>query len=312
MTNRTTQKLCPMNLRPQTLARCGGFTLVELVIVIVLTGIVAAMTAVFITRPISGYVDLTRRARLVDATENALRRMARDIRIALPNSVRVTDSGTGASFALEVLPTLFGGRYITGTGTAACDLDLSGADTDFTINGLFQGLTLPRSGTADRLVINNLGTGGQDDVYSATTASPSVVSPKDGLTTITFTLSAVVACAGFHRITLNPGYQFKSASPRARVFVVQTPVTYLCDTAAGTLTRYADYAIQAAQPTTAATLNALPGVTSGIVTDRVVACSVTTTTSVVQQRGIVTLSLTLAEQGEQVRLIQQVQLDNSR
>jgi len=293
----------------------AGFTLVELVIVIVLTGIVAAMTAVFITRPISGYVDLTRRARLVDATESALRRMARDIRIALPNSVRVTDSGTGASFALEVLPTLFGGRYITGTGTAACDLDLSGADTGFAINGLFQGLTLPRSGTADRLVINNLGTGGQDDVYTATTASPSVVSPKDGSTTISYSLSALNECVpGFqvHKIALNPGYQFKGASPHARVFVVQTPVTYLCDTAAGTVTRYADYAIQAVQPTTAATLNALPGVTNGIVTDRVTACSVTTSTLQVQQRGIATLSLTLAEQGEQVRLIQQVQLDNSR
>ena len=290
----------------------AGFTLVELIIVIVLTGVVAAITAAFITRPIEGYVDLTRRAALVDSAESALRRMARDIRIALPNSVRVTNTASG--YALEMLPTLDGGRYFT-TGVAACNLNLAGADLEFAINGLFQGLTLPRSGTADRLVINNLGSGGQDDAYTALTGSPSVVSPKDGSTTISFSLSAVGECVpGFsvHKITLNPGYQFKQNSPLQRLFVIQTPVTYLCDKSAGTLTRYADYAIQSAQPTTAAVLNALADVTSAVVANYVNACSATTTAGQVQQRGLVTLDLGLADQGETIRLIHQVQLDNSR
>lgn len=309
MTRRAIHKPCPRNLRPPTLALRAGFTLVELVIVIVLTGIVAAMTAVFITRPISGYVDLTRRARLVDVTESALRRMARDIRIALPNSVRVTDSGTGASFAIEVLPTLDGGRYFAGTGTPGRDLDITIADTDFEINGCFQGLTAFQP--THRLVINNLGTAGNDNVYTAVGAQ-SVVTLSAG-TTLTLSVNPVGACGSggrVHHINLNPGYRFKQYSPLSRLFVIEGPVSYVCNTATGTLTRHQGYAIQIAQPTDAAV--APLSAVSALVTDRVTACTVTTSAPQVQNRGIVTLSLTLAEQGEQVRLIQQVQLDNSR
>lgn len=52
----------------------------------------------FISRPMEGYVDLKRRAELVDQAEMSLRRMQRDIRTALPNSVRIFDSGKGVEF----------------------------------------------------------------------------------------------------------------------------------------------------------------------------------------------------------------------
>ena len=52
------------------------------------------MVAVFISRPMQGIIDTTRRAGLADAADTALRRMSRDIHRALPNSVRVTQSGS--------------------------------------------------------------------------------------------------------------------------------------------------------------------------------------------------------------------------
>src|SRR5205814_7956125 len=66
-----------------------GFTLLEAVLVIAMTGIVAAMVAVFIRAPVNAYVDQARRAELSDAADTALRRMAREVQRALPNSVRV-------------------------------------------------------------------------------------------------------------------------------------------------------------------------------------------------------------------------------
>ena len=72
-----------------------GFTLVEAIVVIVITGIIAAGVAVFIRAPVEGYVDSVARAELTDAADTALRRLSRDVNSALPNSLRgrvVTDA----------------------------------------------------------------------------------------------------------------------------------------------------------------------------------------------------------------------------
>ncbi|MEX1993814.1 MAG: prepilin-type N-terminal cleavage/methylation domain-containing protein, partial [Steroidobacteraceae bacterium] len=57
-----------------------GVTLIELIIVITITAIVAVGVSVFISRPIEGYVDAARRAELTDIADTALRRMTRDLR----------------------------------------------------------------------------------------------------------------------------------------------------------------------------------------------------------------------------------------
>jgi MSHA biogenesis protein MshO len=304
---------------------CAGFTLIELIIVIVIIGVVATMIGALIRLPVQGYVDLGRRAALVDSAEGALRRMARDIRIALPNSVRITNTANG--YALELIPTLDGVRYSV-AGTALQALNFTVADTDFDIVGCFKGdyfndplNPLPRSTTTHRLVIDNLGINDAScptacNVYTAAGAQ-SVVTPAAG-TTITYTISPATGACGtggrVHHINLNPGYQFNLPSPRQRLLVfdtTQAPISYLCNTTTGTLTRYAGYAISAAQPTDPA-VAPLNAATPARVADHVNACSATTTTSDVQTRGLVTLDISLADQGETVRLIHQVQLDNSR
>lgn len=93
--------------------RPAGFTLFELVIVIALTGIIASSLVVFFTPAVNAYFDSRRRAELTDSADTALRRMARDIRLAVPNSIRSPNSQ-----CFELLPTLTGGRYRMGPHTA--------------------------------------------------------------------------------------------------------------------------------------------------------------------------------------------------
>lgn len=91
-----------------------GFTLVELVMVIAITGILAASITVFLVPMINAYFDTRRRADLTDMADTALRRMGQDIRRAVPNSVRwVSDT------CFELVPTIAGGRYRTGPNTTA-------------------------------------------------------------------------------------------------------------------------------------------------------------------------------------------------
>src|SRR5205085_1775989 len=166
----------------------GGHTLLELVMVIVVLGVIGVTFGFFIVPAVNANQAVERRAALVDSGEIALRRMARDIRIALPNSVRVSyTAGTG--FAIEMIPTLDGGRYCL-TGDANCAgaaqvLSLGSSDTDFDILGCFRnasftGATFPS--TAFRLVIGD----SNGSVYSASGAN-AVVTP----TTTTVTLSTV-------------------------------------------------------------------------------------------------------------------------
>ncbi len=295
--------------------RVAGFTLVELVVVILIMGVLGAMLATFITRPVEGYRDLARRTALVDAAESALRRMQRDIRIALPNSVRVTNLG-GGGFALEMLPTLDGGKFRVGAAAPLCErLRFDAADTNYDIIGGFHNIT-PGVYTNFRMVVNNRGTPGNN----AYEGSASVITPLGTTVTITRPASDYAPCPGAamnDHVNLSVGHQYGgSAALNRRVYVITTPVTYLCtpnasDPAAGTLIQFSAYNISSVQPTDPAA-PPLATTTSALIANRVSACTVMTSTSDVRGRSLVTLTLDLAEEGEQIRLINQTQLNNSR
>jgi len=84
-----------------------GFTLVELVVVIVVFGIIAYLGAVLIGNFVGGYVGASRRQELASAGRLAVERMTREIHRALPNSVRVSGAGSQVTF----LRVAVGGRY---------------------------------------------------------------------------------------------------------------------------------------------------------------------------------------------------------
>src|SRR5262245_5027736 len=87
--------------------RHEGFTMVEVVVVIAIAAIVAGFSAVLIREPLLAYNDVARRRELVVSAETALERLARDVRRALPNSLRVAPGGR----VLEYLDVSEGARY---------------------------------------------------------------------------------------------------------------------------------------------------------------------------------------------------------
>jgi MSHA biogenesis protein MshO len=269
--------------------RQNGFTLIEAVIVILITSIIVVAIAVFIQAPIRGYKDTARRAEMVDIVDTSLRRIGRDLRIALPNSVRVTGGGQ----VIELLLTRNGGRY---RAEGADNLNFTAADTSFDILG--PAITFA---TGDQIVVYNLGVTGAD-AYSGNTASTDNRRAYNGV---------VGAPVTNVQITSTNRFPFESASKRFQV--VEGPVTYICDLVAGTLYRYSGYPITASQASvdTDAELMALAGVQRSLMAKNVSTCQFTYDASVAAQRsGLVTLRLTLTQQNESVSLYHAVHVNN--
>lgn len=283
--------------------RARGFTLVELVISISLGAIVLSFAAMFITTPMQTYGAQTRRAALVDSADSILRLMGRDVRRALPNSLRIASNGNVV--ALELLLTVDAVRYRDDDAAATPndDLDFSAPDTQFTTLGQFQ--DVPRVGgtfssPSYYLSIYNVGIAGANAYELA-----NVITPAG--TTITITTDA----AGTDRVTLNPAMQFAYGSPAHRVYLVSGPVTYLCDTNSKTIRRYAGYGISSSQPTSAADI---PGAVVGLIAKGVSACNFSYTAGTAQRAGLATLDVTVADDpnssSERVRLLHQVHMEN--
>ncbi|RUO45395.1 PilW family protein [Idiomarina aquatica] len=87
---------------------CKGFTLVELVIAIILLAIVGTFSFRFIGLGADVFRDASARSQLVSQSRFALERLSRELRNALPLSVRVYDG----QHCIEYTPILTSGEYI--------------------------------------------------------------------------------------------------------------------------------------------------------------------------------------------------------
>lgn len=280
--------------------RASGFTLVEAVIVIALSGIVAVAVIALVTQPIEGMLGQSRRARLVDVADNALRMIGRDIHRALPNSVR--DCGGAGCQSIEMLNTVDGAMYRDGPGNQAATngpehrLEFNRADDSWNALGTFPSLS---AGTSYpyRIAISNTGQTGAD---AWDTASPSVMSGAG------FTIQDPGASPTEHQVVLDTAFQFQHESPNQRMFVVDEAVGYGCVDTTGdgnidSLLRYSGYAFDSSLPPS--------NFANGVPLAREVAgCDF----DVDRRWGIATLVLLMqAPEGGALRLLHQVMVENS-
>lgn len=264
-----------------------GFTLVEAIIVIVITGVIAAVVAVFIRAPVDSYFDSVARAELTDAADTALRRISRDLRLALPNSIRVNGN------FIELLLTSDGGRYLDESDNPTAGSNIldfaSAANRTFDIVGF----AMPAIQPGTSIVVYNLGIAPANAYCSGTAGCNN---------------RAVVESVAGGTVTLvaNPFPGGALRSPSNRFQVVTTPVTYGCN--GGVLTRFWGYPItetQVAPPTGA-------GVQSAVLA-RGATCNFAYTNQANVRSGLVGVGITLTGAGNAgaVALFQQVHVDNT-
>lgn len=251
--------------------------------VIAIAGIVMAIAAIFIVPAITAYFSTATRARLGDEADTALRRIGRDLAAALPNSVRVS------GMSVELIPVSSAARYAV--GTEADDPLLFGtADTSFAIVGP----PLRLASGNQRLAWYNLGNGVPDaDAY--TLANVRVASNAAGNTN-----SVTISGAALPNALQAPPY---------RVYAIEQPVTYRCDTTAQTLTRYTGYGFSSVQP------DPPTGGSAAVLAQHVTACNFNYSSTAISARyALVTLSLQLSATNggaaETISLYHAVHVDN--
>lgn len=262
-----------------------GFTIVEMIVVITVVGILAAAAAMFIRNPTQAYFDVENYANLTDRADTALRRVSREMRNALPNSVRVTTNG--ADSFIEFIPVTAAGRYRAEVGNNATDNPLdftNNADTSFDVLGAAVNIT-----AGNQLVIYNLGVAGVD-AYEG--SNRRVLTTAGTLSTLGFT-----------------GGMFPQPSPSSRFYVVATSTTFACDMTNRRLVMYSGYAIQSAQPASISALDALA--TGRQIAANVTSCQMRYVPGALQRSGIVVIYLGLTQDAAKVNLMHQVNVVNS-
>ena len=263
--------------------------------VIIILGVIGGTVAVFMKRPIDAYFDTARRAGIADVADTTVRRMARDIRKALPNSIRVVAGAGTGNDCIEFIPTRSGGRYRaqdlvqSPPDNTALRFDI--ADSSFNMLGI-NTAPIPldqRVQVGDLVAVYNLGITGANAYAGDNTGTVSAVSAYSATET---------------KIDLSTAKQFPLESPSRRFHVIpfdEKVVSYICS--GGRLYRNANYGYATSCP---APLAGVPLIAANA------RCTFAYDAADIRN-GLVQLNLSFSESvsGESVNIYHEVHINNT-
>lgn len=196
-----------------------GFTLIELVTVMVILAIVSIGIAGFIRSGTQIYSDITQRDQLLSQSRFIVERLNREIRKALPNSLRV--NGDSTVQCLEFVPVVWSTFYF--------DIPVAPEAAD------------------DRVKV--VATASSSDAYQYTSGDHVVVYPVSQAAVYDSSFNARYALDGAPEpdpadskksiLSFESAVQFATDSPHSRLYIVAPPVSYCAGTTQ--ITRHANY-----------------------------------------------------------------------
>lgn len=269
-----------VNMRQQS-----GFTLLELIVVIVLLGIISVGTTGFIVNSVQGYSDLARRDGIAATSRVAMDRMVRELRNSLPNSVRTKQDASGS--CLEYVPILDATSYIS--------IPVSSSASTLSIIPFSEA---PELGKTAIYPISTMA------VYQ--TGSPAVTSPDIS--------SSAASLAGPAAVTLSLAsvHRYPAESPSKRMFIVADPVSFCL--VGDRLYRYRNYGRSATQatPSTLPTTEPNRALLAYPVTAPVAPTEpFTVVNATLQRNALLMLEFSVEQNSESLLIQQEVQIRNA-
>ncbi|MEH6649049.1 MAG: type II secretion system protein [Motiliproteus sp.] len=279
-------------------AKQRGFTLIELIIVIVVLAIMSFGTTQFIVNSSQSYMDTAVREREGSAARMVVEKITRELRGALPNSVRVIDldgslSGDNQGDCLEFVPALGGSIYtsLPRLGSAA-----SFSSVPFEVGGAPP-------------VSSSLGSISRAAVYPINTADIYALSASSAISSEIDTGSVLEGSTEV-TVLLQASHQFPLDSPSKRWFMVTAPVSF-CIGADGQLFRYGDYGfIDTPQPTPGGFGGGSEQVPKRSLLAKGASGGFVMVPATLQRNALVQLNLDIRDRGEGVTISHEVQMRN--
>lgn len=187
---------------------CRGFTLVELIFVLVILGLVGSIGSSFLVATMDMYQRTSNRVTLMQKGRVVIEQLSRTLRGAVPNSVRISSTGK----CVEFIPVVAGGYYINSLadsengGTASSSVTI--APLSYSGSSATQFLVAPLSSS---------------DIYTA-----AVTSSRAGVSSI-----------AANSITLSSAKLFTRNSSVHRYYLAENPKRFCL--VSGSLYRYSAY-----------------------------------------------------------------------
>lgn len=197
--------------------RFRGFTLIELIMTILMLAIISLGLASYVRNTTDIYVDVVGRQKIIGEARFVIERITRDLREALPNSVRAGRSGNVT--CVEFLPISASSTYV--------NVPVAPEAASNTVRLVEHGVS---GAVADKIAVYALS---PNQIYTdvANQVSGRVFSLNE----------AVNFGTGVQDVTLLNSVRFQKDSPNDRYYLVSTAVSYCTDSTSNRIVRYSNY-----------------------------------------------------------------------